>query len=1025
MMKSRLCAVLLVMVFVTGAGVCKGQADEMISPHALRFSDGTLNGWKVIEGPDTWTVGYDPNYHPWDRRQDYGVTSLGPKGEQGTGTLRSKPFVIGTEIQYFLIAGSDGTSTGTNNGHHNFIYLRSYPEGEILRQTHTPASHVLKPAKWYTADLIGRRVYLELVDNNPKLHPQGYAWIGLAGYEQKAWDRLKNPVQRDDLCGLKIDLNAEKKILGTLPFWVAPLESRGPTTRIVNENTETIPLNTAAETIYLLGMINHGWGSGVAFWNEHPELHKKRDDQLCVGAEIGRIEIRYSDGASDTIPLVMGVTAGFFQWWSPEPFRTRTDLADEWKKYGKLRKINGGASVDQRYFLAVQPRKKEIQSILLHDNPNLRGRPMVSAITLATAKKADHLNAFGKWRADAADLKPAVKSFKKNGWAKEIEKLSDLLYTSDAQLPKKVEPVHFPDGLDVAKIRFRGPVQADMLNNIWVANLTQIDEKFDAQTGFFGESAKNAPSYGGYMGVGAWSPAGSYAHWAFSRSSDHYVSLALRCLENEQRLTSYVDFCDTYLYYHRSNHDPELGPPNDTFNIDQYPQDAPPHWAFIVNGPESAVPTPVNEMAGNQEMDGHGATVMGRWMAWRVLGKPTADWLMKPRERIYGKSRWDATVDSTEMICWLMDYTGMDVIYSEGETTGWGHGRLPEGMQAETDPVKIRQNYANAAMYEPYPTYTCLVGLKCSAQIAEAVGDTAKALRWRTYAQRLEKGMVRLLATGDQSNRMWRMGQSSIYPNQQECMAQAWYSIYYDGLDPQRLNKEMTEISRNTLRRQLNLPTGHHPVLGFGYGIGWLTKSALILDEMDDAGKLLMNIAKYSYDKNMNYVDEKRGIDWRHWQWILPEGVNLLPNGKWHRIGDLGNGANQGIILHALELCAGIDDTQPQELKILPRVPNPLEGIEVTNFPVLIPDGDRFIRARIDYCYDKKSGRFDLRSDRPLPNLAVRLGPFGQKKAHDYAAGLNKPKEATVRVEASGSDDGQVAWWVWIEGMNHVNSFKL
>ena len=39
----------------------------------------------------------------------------------------------------------------------------------------------------------------------------------------------------------------------------------------------------------------------------------------------------------------------------------------------------------------------------------------------------------------------------------------------------------------------------------------------------------------------------------------------------------------------------------------------------------------------------------------------------------------------------------------------------------------------------------------------------------------------------------------------------------------------------------------------------------------------------------------------------IPEGSNILPDGSWHRIGDLSNGANQGITLHALELCAGID----------------------------------------------------------------------------------------------------------------------
>ena len=436
-------------------------------------------------------------------------------------------------------------------------------------------------------------------------------------------------------------------------------------------------------------------------------------------------------------------------------------------------------------------------------------------------------------------------------------------------------------------------------------------------------------------------------------------------------------------------------------------------------------------MAGNQEMDGHGATIMGRWMAWRISGKPVDGWLTEPRTEIYGKSRWDSTIDCTEMICWLMDYTGMDVIYSEGETTGWGSGRLPQGMQTETDPAKIKQNYANAAMYEPYPTYVCLTALRCSAQMADAVGDAEKAQRWRQYATRLEQGMIRLLAVGDLSNRVWLMGQSSIYPNQQECMVQAWYSIYFDGLDPLNLNQEMTEISRNTFQRQLNLPTGHHPLLGFGYGIGWLTKSALILDEMDDAGRLLMNIAKYSYDKNMNYADPERNIDWRNWQWIIPEGVNLLPNGRWHRVGDLGNGANQGITLHALELCAGIDDTKPDALKIIPRVPAPLSGLEISDFPgfeslwIQRPGKPSLTRAKIAYSYTLEPLQFELKSNRPLPTLSVRLGPFTESAAAKHLETLRVPPNAQTRLVKSGKHKNGEANWIWVEGMKNVKSVKI
>jgi len=133
----------------------------------------------------------------------------------------------------------------------------------------------------------------------------------------------------------------------------------------------------------------------------------------------------------------------------------------------------------------------------------------------------------------------------------------------------------------------------------------------------------------------------------------------------------------------------------------------------------------------------------------------------------------------------------------------------------------------------------------------------------------------------------------------------------------------------------------------------------------------------------------------------------------------------QGIILHALELCGGIDDTKPQELKIIPRVPAPLEGIEVTNFAVLIPDGNKLAKAKINYTFNKKSGRFTLESNRMLPNLAVRIGPYDQTSAHDHAEDLDKPQGATIRVEASGNVSGQTAWWIWIEGMQKIDTINF
>jgi len=1018
--------------------------EKQISAKALRFTDGTLKGW-TTQGKEIWGISLNPSRHVQpDSPSLYVVTSLG-SGEEATGRLRSGVFTVTDEIQRFSLAGADGTATGTNDGNRNFLLLRSYPDGEILRKARPPGGMKLQPMRWSTFDLVGRKVYLELVDDNPRLNPRGFAWMGFADYRQEPSPYLNNPVKRDDLFAVKIDSGAALTICRTVPFLAASPEKRGQTKRIFTANEEKIPVGSSAEVLYLLGMINEGWDCGLAHWGEHPELRTNRDDQVYIGSEIGQIEIRYADRTSDHIPLVIGATAWFFAQYAhgpthgvtnavSEPFASRVEYAGILSESLKIKQDEQATSHDSRharYFLAVKPRSKVIESIIVQNNPNLRGRPLISAVTLAGAEPAEGLKSFGTWRVDAADVRPTIKAANCGGWAAELSALADALYTTEADLPKKVDLIDFPRTLDATRIRFLGGVKADMLSNIWVANLQQIAEKFPADTGFFHETGKRTPWYGGYSGIGTWSPIGVYHSGAFGRCSDHFATLALRCLYNPQRLTSYVDFCDKWFYFFRDNHDPNLGPANAALDISKYPADAPGHWTFGLNSP-MGIPWPINELPSNEEMDGHGATVVGRWVAWRMKGAPTGFWLTASRSNVYGYSRWDTSRDAADFICWLMDYTAMDVIYSEGETTGWAHrtasGRLtlvPDGMANETNLVKIRKNYANSDMYEPYPTYVCMTALRCSAQIADAIGNRQRAAKWRRYADRLQEGMIRLLAVGDHNFRTWKVSRYSVLPSLQDSLVQAWFSFYYDGLDPRRLHPEMTHITKNTLKRQLSQPYGYKPVLAMGYGMGWITKAALILDEMDAAGKLLLNIAKYSYDKNMNYVDEQRGIDWRRWLWIIPEGTHLLPDGRWYRIGDLSNGANQGPAMHALELCAGIDDTKPQDLKILPRVPDPLTGLEVENFFTLVPDSRGMAVARINYLYHKRPLRFSLTSDRLLPTLSLRMGPFDRHRAQSLAAGCKNAQSGTVRLESSGKYGNRDAWWIWIEGLVNLSSLEI
>ncbi len=804
------------------------------------------------------------------------------------------------------------------------------------------------------------------------------------------------------------------------------------------------------ERLFFLGMINHGWDQGQAHWSSHHSVHPSSEHELAIGDEIGRLLIRYQDGTTDTVPLVMGFTAWWYRhWWIGrekypfatrqktypvsvlEPFASRPDLAAILREslilHEDLDTETRWEDTLRHFYLLIAPRPLPIMGVDVLDNPAKTGCPGLSALTVqsGTAIPAGIplVDTRVPLSAVAGGLSPA--DLDQVFWRPRIESLQRALYTSPADIP--AEPSEFvPEGFKGPRLAFSGGALGRMLSNIWSANLDDIDRKFSGESGEFRESRADSPWYGGYTGIGTWAALGIYHDWVYGRSAEHIATLPLRLIDDAARRTNFVDYCDRWLYFFRANSDPDKGPPNlaqDGWDPAQYPADAPPHWTFVLNAPGGGGHHGLlNDIPGTEEMAGHGSVIVARYVAWRHHGSPTDGWLTDPRSEVYGKSRWEATRDACEFIPWLMQYTGMDVIYSEGEETGWGghplsadwpepgHKKalLPPGMHAPRDAQQRRWFYANCDSYEVYPSTMCLIALRCGATMADAMGDTALAKRWRDYAERIRYGMLRKLTVGDSLHRQWRVSPFSVFPSFQDSLAPLFSAFYDQGLDPLQIDSQWVEVTRNTYHHQRSAPHGLAPVLGMGYGHGWMTKTALMLDEMDDAGDLLENLARFTYDKNMSVSPE--GQDWRQYQWLIPEGVRLGPQRRWwYRIGDLTNGANQGPPMHALEMVVGVDDTKPDQPKILPRIPARLQSLSISNFPMLVADGARTQRARITYDYSRGQ-LFRFETDRPIPHLQIRLGPW-----KDAAPKVNIGwPGVSARWVVSGIDSGAPAHWLWM-----------
>ena len=139
MMRLR-CTLAIFCIGLLSVSASKGAAPEAVnrSDDFLRFADGTFSGW-TVEGEDTWGLEKHPGTTVGSGAPNvYAASSLIVGGEERTGVLRSKPFKISKDTQKFHIAGADGTAAGKNDGDKNYILLRSYPDGEILRRQRPP-----------------------------------------------------------------------------------------------------------------------------------------------------------------------------------------------------------------------------------------------------------------------------------------------------------------------------------------------------------------------------------------------------------------------------------------------------------------------------------------------------------------------------------------------------------------------------------------------------------------------------------------------------------------------------------------------------------------------------------------------------------------------------------------------------------------------------------------------------------------------------------------------------------------------
>lgn len=743
-------------------------------------------------------------------------------------------------------------------------------------------------------------------------------------------------------------------------------------------------------TAYFLGMIHNidiANGSWYSKKGDHGYSH-------FAGDKAGEIKINWTNGEKLHIPLVFGFNLWYSRPWDivwnyeDNPYEpgsegrnfdsvmfcgkdgNRDILQDNISLVDGVR-LMGAYSCNARFIFSVDFQGRGVHSIEIDGVAGIYGYPLISAITLETAKQLDELEPVPSIYRENPNIKPISLEYIENEfYSGSLEKIKRLLYTHVEYLPVLKTP-KIPDGYFGPEYDFCGTPEA-----VYAATYLY----------------HNGPECAAYIADSGTCCCSSTAKWAL-----HHYTLGMGVWIERKPL---YDGLKEWFRLYKEREPGGLPGKNEMWTrgagqlireatafgydrfVDPYidwldhalmTEANPPHWNRIAGHPEFAfnsVQVGETEERGNRENDGHGNCMWARYMAWHWHG----------RSREWNERHWAATSASVEWIRWQLDNdvirpgVRIDVLYTESECA---HGA-----------------------YDIYSTYSCLHGLKLAIRMAESLGKKNKAQSWRVLYERLRSGILMHLTEESEYGTIWHTEQDCDWQDHAHKLVHLQLAPDGDTYTPLQdystgddIDKRFMKIDRNTycfLMKERN----YNCLRMYGYGQGMMAQSALLLDEMKDAENFASLLLKHCY------LPEFGG-------WISPEGIILHKSGKYYLPvnGYMGQDSHVADSTKAIRLMLGIDDNDPEHLRFVPRYPMGWDKMHLGKYPVTTGH----IRQFVSYRYLRENDRhtFSFELDLPVGNISIRLGPLPlDLKA--VSARLNN-REVPCEVLCSGDSS-----WVWV-----------
>ncbi|HXC36511.1 MAG TPA: hypothetical protein VNV43_11600 [Candidatus Acidoferrales bacterium] len=756
---------------------------------------------------------------------------------------------------------------------------------------------------------------------------------------------------------------------------VLPLQSRG---------SAEVQVGSRVDRIFLLGMTDAKKASTKSVvpaaasqgtvplygWADPRDTARR----AMIGDEIGCIRLNYANGTSQDYPLILGESVWYGQAFYDYQGPYATDAALRRAFARALRLYPPEPVQDGNYLAVIKSKAVPLRSITIENSPEKNGTVVITGITVEL-EIGDRRSELGDnlpssishlpFSASISHLPTAISHLKpllpagqdepnEKKAQRQLENLKQELYSSDESFKGPV-PLAIPSGYTGPIVSFGGSFYAKVLANAFYYNVEDILAKID-KGGMYHTSTKGAISWGGYCGFGTFRT-NVQAYYGVAYTRDMGRSLQEITVLN---FTNEAERCADWSL--------KMARLFETRHALEYKGVAlPRHWGDLANNPRNP----------SFENDGQGLTTMFIYKLWQRLSDRDA-WL---------RARWPDVQGLGDWILWQFAHPAIS-----GATNGLLHTTGESG---------------NGDGYAPYPDSACMNALRALADMADSIGKTNSAQAWRARANLMQDAIGRGYVIHDPTyGPVWTLDYAN-WSYDSSVLGPLIFSADYQGFAPQDENDDWHSIDEAAYRRLIDTFRPYQP-FGFygkamGYGQGFVTQSALLLDRMHDATTMLDWDAKEIYDPRFNQFDH----------FVVSEGVQISPDGRyWYRFGDLGNGVQEGETIKTLRLVIGLDDTHPQRLQFYPRMPFDWNEVAVEKYPIVFENSNKmemqtaFLRYTLKRTAHGHGMKLTISADHDLGNVNMRLGPFE-----------NEPTASDIHVNGRPIADAVIlhsgdSWWV-------------